>query len=345
MAIELNGTMSGAEIKAQLGKTATKDAGKCLCNNLTTSFTGVSNPICTLGDIQDTAVRHWVSMLMMSIYFWEQDDIGVAKNRILDAFNECNSKIGFILQSFADLLQNNYRVFRFTHLDDCNTWSDIFSSKGAVDDICLFYPLFSIVSYLKTSELVNATIAFGSKIYCVKDGAFWCRHIGDDVKYVHEKKAILGVYERSIGSSKIYVAYKRTGIGSGAQAFSGDYFFSGVFAYGNVSAIDSSYCNTYLNLDCSANGAYPIRNEKLFEVYHFGESSEWIIAQDLSNNGWGLDAHSRNGDVCIEKQSRNCSVRNFMTADMGRWLALRAIVKNLYFTLGKKGEHREPTIV
>ena len=65
MAIEINGSMTGAELKTQLEKIAVKGEP---CSNLTTSFKNVANPICTLSDM--SSVQSWVSLLVLSLYCW-----------------------------------------------------------------------------------------------------------------------------------------------------------------------------------------------------------------------------------------------------------------------------------
>lgn len=204
MAIEINGSMTGNELKTQLEKIATKGE---LCSNLTTSFKDVSNPICTLGDMSGANVQFWVSLLVQSLYCWEDNandyiDTSDKKipmgfsttNRILDMFKTCNTRVGRILYEFAKLLGNNFSVFPLSNLCACDTFNDIFSSNGATDDICSFYPLFSMVDYMYGEEIENAAATFNSKIFCIKDGWFWNGYKIQDGYRPGTNKCLCGVY-------------------------------------------------------------------------------------------------------------------------------------------------------
>lgn len=180
MAIEINGSMTGSELKTQLEKIATKGE---LCSNLTTSFKDVSNPICTLNDMSGAIVQFWVSLLVQSLYCWENNLASIGgydvplgfstTNRILDVFKSCSYKVGEILFAFAKAIGNNFDVFPLDNLKKYETWEEILASKEAVDDICSFYPIFSMIDYMHGDALASAAKSFGSKVYYIKNGYFW----------------------------------------------------------------------------------------------------------------------------------------------------------------------------
>ena len=199
MAIKLSGKMSGNDIKSQLENIAAKGD---MCENLTTSFKGVSNPICTYGDITGTDVQSWVSLLVISLYCWENSVLDASEypvsfsttNRILDMFKNCKSNVGKILYEFAHVLGNNFDVFPLSHLRSYNTFDEIFNSADAVDDICSFYPLYSIVDYMFRESFEDAAEKFKSKIYCIKDGYFWSGYTIENGYQSGTGSCLCGVY-------------------------------------------------------------------------------------------------------------------------------------------------------
>ena len=189
MSIKLSGEMTGTQLKQQLDKAATKDTGKCMCTGLKTSFFNVGNPLCTANSMNDQFIRPWASLLIESLFCWNGDP---CTNKIVDAFKHCNKRVGNTLYTFAQLLQNDFAVFPLAHLKTCDTWDSIFASSGAVDDICSFYPLFSLVGYMFGERLANAAIQFGSKIYCIKDGYAWT---GEHIGGILAKNCLCGAYQ------------------------------------------------------------------------------------------------------------------------------------------------------
>lgn len=175
MAIEFGGKMNTTQIKTQLEKIATKDEGKCLCQNLTTSFKNVDNPICTVSDMSSES---WASAIVLALYSWEYIDGATeprlrTKNYMLDAFAKCNSHIGETLYLIASILKNNFVIFPLDNLRACYTWDELFSTKAAVDELCSFYPLVSIVEYTHGKRFATAIKTHDSKIVYIRDGYFW----------------------------------------------------------------------------------------------------------------------------------------------------------------------------
>lgn len=359
MTIELNGKMTGAQIKTQFEKMVTKDGGKTLCENLTTSFRDVENPICTKEALSDMTAKHWASMLVLFMYIQHRFKSGEYDRNaslpcVFDAFKKCEKNVGRILFQVAQMLQNNFSIFPLSRISNYNTWDEIFDSKDAIDDICSFYPLFALVGHIYGQRLAQAAVAYNSKLYCIKDGWYWnSSNINCHMDVLRMDVGEIGIanngYVRMPGS----FTFRNFRAGWKYPDISSLYFHSDF-----ITSVVREYCDIYVNIDfLFVKTRYNPNCRLRVMCDHISPTSSMeaglSIDIKLSQSPYtvSITGDNVNETISFNTTSAKCIVQNalikdgwirYISPDTGGKQTNAQVMdfRNLYFTFGDKEKNK-----
>ena len=241
-------------------------------------------------------------------------------NRILDMFKLCKSNVGKILYEFAKLLGNNFSIFPLSNLCVCNTFNDIFASKSATDDVCSFYPLFSIIDYMYGEEIDAAAASYGSKIYCIKDGWFWSGYKIRDGYRTDSGAYLCGVYYVNIpyysDASKLKIepvtdkhcAHTDGGVRIGSKTYirDGFFIFSGFSCFRHIGSFYSDSSDGYTNVLSSIIDGAAGRGRRTYINFDTNLIDDRIGCISFDING---DRNYKLGDGDNKNQNRDAMCR------------------------------------